>query len=246
MESAGYPLDDRRLTAYTCNMSAKQPQPVSTPCLCNALRQASRAVSRLYDEELRGVGLRTTQYLLAPVAAPVRRGPAAGPGRADAARRDDADPQPPPARGRRLGRRPVPGTTAARSGSRSPTAEWRSSKKPGPRGSGRRRGCRRWCRRRPGRASWRSSRRSPGSRPGLDFFGQIDAYTGFCRGQRLAASWLGGAMATQLERRVAGGREHARRGDFDAAGPPPAGGAGPGDAPAAGRPHGGADAACRA
>ena len=33
-------------------------------CFCNALRQASRAVSRLYDEELRGVGLRTTQYSL--------------------------------------------------------------------------------------------------------------------------------------------------------------------------------------
>ena len=36
----------------------------STPCFCNALRQTSRAVSRLYDEELRGVGLRTTQYSL--------------------------------------------------------------------------------------------------------------------------------------------------------------------------------------
>jgi DNA-binding MarR family transcriptional regulator len=36
----------------------------STPCLCNALRQATRAVSRLYDEELRGAGLRTTQYSL--------------------------------------------------------------------------------------------------------------------------------------------------------------------------------------
>jgi DNA-binding MarR family transcriptional regulator len=34
------------------------------PCLCNALRQASRAVSRLYDEQLRKVGLRTTQYSL--------------------------------------------------------------------------------------------------------------------------------------------------------------------------------------
>ena len=34
------------------------------PCLCDALRQATRAVSRLYDEELRGVGLRTTQYSL--------------------------------------------------------------------------------------------------------------------------------------------------------------------------------------
>jgi DNA-binding MarR family transcriptional regulator len=33
-------------------------------CFCNALRQASRALSRLYDEELRGVGLRTTQYSL--------------------------------------------------------------------------------------------------------------------------------------------------------------------------------------
>ena len=37
---------------------------VASPCLCNALRQASRAVSRLYDEELRSVGLRTTQYSL--------------------------------------------------------------------------------------------------------------------------------------------------------------------------------------
>jgi len=36
----------------------------ATPCLCNALRQASRAVSRLYDDELRAVGLRTTQYSL--------------------------------------------------------------------------------------------------------------------------------------------------------------------------------------
>jgi DNA-binding MarR family transcriptional regulator len=40
-----------------------------TPCLCGALRQASRAVSRLYDDELRGVGLRTTQYSLLRVIA---------------------------------------------------------------------------------------------------------------------------------------------------------------------------------
>jgi DNA-binding MarR family transcriptional regulator len=33
-------------------------------CLCSGLRQATRAVSRLYDEELRTVGLRTTQYSL--------------------------------------------------------------------------------------------------------------------------------------------------------------------------------------
>jgi DNA-binding MarR family transcriptional regulator len=45
-------------------MSAEKPTPFAAPCLCNALRQASRAVSRLYDQELRGVGLRTTQYSL--------------------------------------------------------------------------------------------------------------------------------------------------------------------------------------
>ena len=45
-------------------MSTEHHKPAVTPCLCNALRQASRAVSRLYDEELRGVGLRTTQYSL--------------------------------------------------------------------------------------------------------------------------------------------------------------------------------------
>ena len=45
-------------------MSREHPRPAATPCLCNALRQATRAVSRLYDEELRGVGLRTTQYSL--------------------------------------------------------------------------------------------------------------------------------------------------------------------------------------
>jgi DNA-binding MarR family transcriptional regulator len=45
-------------------MSSERPKPPTTPCLCNALRQADRAVSRLYDEELRGVGLRTTQYSL--------------------------------------------------------------------------------------------------------------------------------------------------------------------------------------
>jgi DNA-binding MarR family transcriptional regulator len=62
--SAGDPLDARRLAAYTCNMSAEKKHPVGVPCLCLALRQASRAVSRLYDEELRGIGLRTTQYSL--------------------------------------------------------------------------------------------------------------------------------------------------------------------------------------
>ena len=45
-------------------MGSVQSKPAASPCLCNALRQASRAVSRLYDEELRRVGLRTTQYSL--------------------------------------------------------------------------------------------------------------------------------------------------------------------------------------
>jgi DNA-binding MarR family transcriptional regulator len=45
-------------------MSAERLDPAGTPCLCNALRQATRAVSRLYDEELRGLGLRTTQFSL--------------------------------------------------------------------------------------------------------------------------------------------------------------------------------------
>jgi DNA-binding MarR family transcriptional regulator len=39
-------------------------QPPSTTCLCTALRRASRAVTRLYDAELRGTGLRVTQYAL--------------------------------------------------------------------------------------------------------------------------------------------------------------------------------------
>jgi DNA-binding MarR family transcriptional regulator len=50
-------------------MKPEHDKPSSSPCLCNALRQASRAVSRLYDEELRGVGLRTTQYSLLRVLA---------------------------------------------------------------------------------------------------------------------------------------------------------------------------------
>src|SRR5262249_59072920 len=62
--TAPRPLDNRRSPAYTCNMSTERHKPAATPCLCNALRQATRAVSRLYDEELRGADLRTTQYSL--------------------------------------------------------------------------------------------------------------------------------------------------------------------------------------
>ena len=45
-------------------MSSERPRPATTPCLCDALHQATRAVSRLYDEDLREAGLRTTQYAL--------------------------------------------------------------------------------------------------------------------------------------------------------------------------------------
>jgi DNA-binding MarR family transcriptional regulator len=40
------------------------PHPNPTPCLCAALRQATRAVTRIYDAELRGTGLRSTQHSL--------------------------------------------------------------------------------------------------------------------------------------------------------------------------------------
>ena len=50
-------------------MSGEHQNLASISCLCGALRQASRAVSRLYDDELRGVGLRTTQYSLLSVLA---------------------------------------------------------------------------------------------------------------------------------------------------------------------------------
>jgi DNA-binding MarR family transcriptional regulator len=62
-------------------MSTKHNSLPPNPCLCNALRQASRAVSRLYDEELRGIGLRTTQYSLLRVlarAGQVRQGDLSG------------------------------------------------------------------------------------------------------------------------------------------------------------------------
>jgi hypothetical protein len=43
-------LDNRQLHAYAFNMNSERPRPAFTPCLCNALRQATRAVSRLCDE----------------------------------------------------------------------------------------------------------------------------------------------------------------------------------------------------
>lgn len=44
-------------------MDTAKPNPTA-PCLCNALRRASRSVTRLYDDELRATGLRTTRYSL--------------------------------------------------------------------------------------------------------------------------------------------------------------------------------------
>jgi DNA-binding MarR family transcriptional regulator len=38
--------------------------PGPTPCLCSALRRATRAVTRLYDDALRPAGLRVTQFAL--------------------------------------------------------------------------------------------------------------------------------------------------------------------------------------
>jgi len=58
-------------------MSASYNDPPATTCLCNALRKASRSVSRFYDEELRAVGLRTTQFSLLRLLSrtgPVRQG----------------------------------------------------------------------------------------------------------------------------------------------------------------------------
>ncbi len=63
------PLDNCRLAAYTSSMSNEHHKLACASCLCGALRQASRGVSRLYDEELRSVGLRTTQYSLLSVLA---------------------------------------------------------------------------------------------------------------------------------------------------------------------------------
>jgi DNA-binding MarR family transcriptional regulator len=39
-------------------------RPPRLPCACATLRRASRAVTQLYDEELRSSGLRTTQFTL--------------------------------------------------------------------------------------------------------------------------------------------------------------------------------------
>ena len=139
-------------------MKTEHPKPASTPCLCNALRQASRAVSRLYDEELRGVGLRTTQYSLLHIlarAGQVRQGDLGGLTRLEETTLT-----------RNLRPLVAAGWVSVRSGddrreklvtiTAAGIAKLAEAR---PRGSGRRRGCRRCCRRWSGRASWRSSPR---------------------------------------------------------------------------------------
>src|ERR1700754_1392122 len=46
------------MTAYTGFMA----DPIATSCLCDALRQTTRRVTRTYDDALRPVGLRITQF----------------------------------------------------------------------------------------------------------------------------------------------------------------------------------------
>jgi DNA-binding MarR family transcriptional regulator len=46
------------------HQAAGKAQPTATPCLCAALRQASRVVTRIYDAELRATGLRVTQFTI--------------------------------------------------------------------------------------------------------------------------------------------------------------------------------------
>jgi DNA-binding MarR family transcriptional regulator len=49
-------------------MSNRRPSvPAVLPCACANLRRASRAVTQLYDEALRGTGLRATQFTLLQV-----------------------------------------------------------------------------------------------------------------------------------------------------------------------------------
>ncbi len=46
------------------HQATAKPQPTARPCICAALRQASRALARIYDAELRAIGLRATQFTI--------------------------------------------------------------------------------------------------------------------------------------------------------------------------------------
>ena len=45
-------------------MEQRPRQPVVLPCACANLRRAARAVTRIYNQQLRGTGLEVTQYTL--------------------------------------------------------------------------------------------------------------------------------------------------------------------------------------
>src|SRR5262250_801541 len=150
-------------------MSNERHKPAATPCLCNALRQASRAVSRLYDEELRGVGLRTTQYSLLRQlsrSGEVRQRDLGGLASLDETtltrnlrplmKRGWVAVR--PGQDRREKRFEITAAGVAKLEEARPAWERAQA------------GCRRCCRRGHGRASWQFSRGSCGSRPGPEFF----------------------------------------------------------------------------
>ena len=186
------PLDNHGFPAYTSNMNAEHPNPAATPCLCNAL-QASRAVSRLYDDELRGVGLRTTQYSLLRAVA-----------RAGQVRQSDLSEL-----------TSLDETTLTRNLRPLVEAHWlavqtgddrreklvkitkagnsKLTERPRP-GNGRNRHANAAASRNMAGPPGSPSRACQAIDSTSSFFPCIDAYTAFCRGQRLAASCKGSAM----------------------------------------------------
>ena len=74
-------LTDFRITCIYIDRDAMRPQEnnsmIALPCVCANLRRASRAVTQVYDAELRVTGLRTTQFTLLQaldLTAPVTQG----------------------------------------------------------------------------------------------------------------------------------------------------------------------------
>jgi len=63
-EDTNFEVASKEVMKKATQKSNDSHQPFVTPCLCAALRQASRAVTRVYDDELRETGLRTSQHAL--------------------------------------------------------------------------------------------------------------------------------------------------------------------------------------
>lgn len=57
------------MSEKTKRRASSSARPAELPCACANLRRAARAVTQLYDEELRPSGLRTTQFTLLQVLA---------------------------------------------------------------------------------------------------------------------------------------------------------------------------------